>query len=146
MDERGSQNFIKLDRRLLDHKIINEPLLLQLFIYCLLRAEWISKTDKGVYVPRGSFITTIGDLADRFGCTYRIMKYRLNRLSKIEYGCLSRSKVGKRLMITVINYNKWQGNVSMSVPMSVPENGFLPIKEKEYKNKKKGDEATKWET
>ena len=143
MNEKGSQNFIKLDRKILDNGIMKDPLSFQLFVYCILRAEWQTVNDKGVIVPRGSFMTTIREIADDLGCTYINVKTRLRNLSRLEYGYLSKSKIGRRLMITVVKYNKWQGAVQVTVPVGVPNSASLPIKEKEYK---KGGQESQWET
>ena len=149
MNEKGSQNFIKLDRRILDNDIMRDPLALQLFIYCILVAEWQPVIDKGVEVPRGSFITTMGQIAKDLNRSYKSIRVGLDRLTRCEGGArlgagyLARLKVGKRLMITVVKYNKWQGAVQPNVQDGVPENASLPIKEKEYK---KGGQESQWET
>jgi len=143
MNEKGSQNFIKLDRKILDNDIMKDPLSFQLFVYCILRAEWQTVDDKGVTVPRGSFMTTIREIASDLGCTYINVKTRLRNLSRYESGYLSKLKIGRRLMVTVINYNKWQGAVQVGVPVGVPKNASLPIKRKEYK---KEVQESQWET
>ena len=143
MNEKGSQNFIKLDRELLDHKLMKDPFCYQLFSYCLLMAEWQPITDEGVEVPRGSFMITIGEIAEDLGCTYQNVKTRLNKLTRKYDGCVTRLKVGKRLMITVSNYDKWQGTNSMFTSIPTPKNGFLPLKKKK---EKKEVQETKWET
>jgi len=143
MNEKGSQNFIKLDRKILDNDIMKDPLSFQLFVYCILRAEWQTVDDKGVTVPRGSFMTTIREIASDLGCTYINVKTKLRNLSRYESGYLSKLKIGRRLMVTVINYNKWQGAVQVGVPVDVPKNASLPIKRKEYK---KEVQEPQWET
>ena len=143
MNEKGSQNFIKLDRQILDNDIMKDPLSFQLFVYCILRAEWQTVNDKGVIVPRGSFMTTIREVAQDLGCTYINVKTRLRNMSNCNTKYLSKLRIGNRLMVTVVKYNKWQGAVQPNVPVGVPENASLPIKEKEYK---KGGKESKWET
>ncbi len=149
MNEKGSQNFIKLDRRILDNDIMRDPLALQLFIYCILVAEWQPVIDKGVEVPRGSFITTMGQIAKDLNRSYKSIRVGLGRLTRCEGGArsgagyLARLKVGKRLMITVVNYDKWQGEGTIRGTIRGTENASLPIKEKEYK---KGGQESQWET
>lgn len=143
MNEKGSQNFIKLDRRILDNDIMKDPLSFQLFVYCILRAEWQPVIDKGIKVPRGSFMTTIREIAQDLGCTYINVKTRLRNLSNCKSNYLSKLRIGNRLMITVVKYNKWQGAVQPNVQDGVPENASLPIKEKEYK---KGGQETVWDS
>jgi len=143
MNEKGSQNFIKLDRRLLNHEIMKDSLAFHLFVYCILRAEWQTVDDKGVTVPRGSFMTTMREVAYDLGCSYQSVRTRLNKLTRCDAEYLTRLKIGKRLMITVVHYNKWQGANTISNTMSGTKNGSLPIKEKEYK---KGGQESQWET
>ena len=149
MNEKGSQNFIKLDRRILDNDIMKDPLALQLFVYYILVAEWQPVIDKGVEVPRGSFMTTMGQIAKDLNRSYKSIRVGLDRLTRCKEGArlgagyLARLKIGKRLMITVVHYNKWQGANTISNTMSSTKNASLPIKEKEYK---KGGQETQWET
>ena len=149
MNEKGSQNFIKLDRRILDNEIMKDPLALQLFIYCILVAEWQPVIDKGVEVPRGSFMTTMRQMANDLNRSYKSIRVCLDRLTQGNKGAqtgaryLARLKVGKRLMITVVNYDKWQGEGTIKGTIKGTKNGSLPIKEKEYK---KGGQESQWET
>lgn len=146
MNEKGSQNFIKLDRQILENAIMDDSISFHLFVYCILKAEWQPVNDKGVFVPRGSFMTTIRQMAKDLRCSYRSVKTRLTTMSNHKYNYLSKLRIGNRLMITVVHYDKWQGAVQPNVQLDVPENASLPIKEKEYKNIKKEAGTTKWET
>lgn len=143
MNEKGSQNFIKLDRKILDNKVMKDSLSFHLFVYCILMAEWQTVNDEGVIVPRGSFMTTTGEIAEALHCSYRNIRTRLHNLSKSESGYLTNHRVGNRLMITVVHYNKWQGAGNVGGKVGVTNNASLPIKEKEYK---KGGQESKWET
>ena len=143
MNEKGSQNFIKLDRRLLSHEIMKDTLAFHLFVYCILRAEWQTVDDKGVTVPRGSFMTTMREIAYDLGCSYQSVRTRLNKLTRCDAEYLTRLKIGKRLMITVVNYDKWQGEGTIKGTIKGTNNASLPIKEKEYK---KGGQESQWET
>ena len=94
-------------------------------------------------------MTTMRELADELNCSYKSIRVRLDRLTKSENGAdlgaryLARLKVGKRLMITVVNYDKWQGEGAIRGTIRGTENASLPIKEKEYK---KGGQESQWET
>jgi len=143
MNEKGSQNFIKLDRRILDNKVMKDSLSFHLFVYCILMAEWQTVNDNGVTVPRGSFMTTTNEIAEDLHCSYRNVRTRLHNLSKIEAGYLTNQRIGNRLMITVVHYDKWQGTGNVSGKVGGTNNASLPIKEKEYK---KGGQESQWET
>ena len=88
-------------------------------------------------------MTTIREIAQDLGCTYINVKTRLRNLSNCKSNYLSKLRIGNRLMVTVVKYNKWQGAVQPNVQDGVPENASLPIKEKEYK---KGGQESQWET
>ena len=155
MDEKGSQNYIKLDRQLLTHKVFKNPLLLQLFIYCLLKAEWTPTKYNGIDVPRGSFITTIKEIGADLKCSYKSVRVRLDKLGSGAIGAdlgadfgadfradsLKHEKVGNKLMVTVVHYDKWQGILEekgrlWGRPWGRPDGGKnanLPIKEKKIK-------------
>ena len=157
MNEKGSQNFIKLDRRISDHKIMKDPLAFQLFVYCILKAAYYPINDDGVDVPRGSFMTTIRELSTNLKCSYNSIVVRLRKISVYtsgsdygsDYGSnlLTHTRVGNRLMVTVIHYDKWQGKLEKKYePRFEPEEGknnSLPLKNK---NKKKEVQESKWET
>ena len=157
MNDKGSQNFIKLDRRILNHDIMKDPLAFQFFVYCILRAEYCPVNDNGVDVPRGSFMTTIKEIGADLKCSYKSVRVRLERLSSGAIGAdqgadfgadlLQRERVGNRLMVTVIHYDKWQGKIqNRGRPLGRPNdenNGFLPLKKRITK---KGGENKKWET
>ena len=155
MDEKGSQNYIKLDRELLTHKLLKKPLLLQLFIYCLLKANWTPTKEDGIDIPRGSFLTTRAEIGADLKCSYKSVRMRLDEIGysvtranhRADFGAdfgadsLERKKVGNKLMITVVHYDKWQGVLEekgrdRGRPWGRPKGGknaTLPIKEKEKK-------------
>ena len=157
MNEKGSQNFIKLDRRILSHKIMKDPLAFQLFVYCILKAEYCQVDDDGVDVPRGSFMTTMKDIGADLKCSYKSVRKRLEKLSGGTTGAdhgadlgadlLTRERMGNRLMITVVHYDKWQGILDdRGRPGGRPKGGkssFLPLNKK---NKKKEVQEPQWET
>ena len=94
-------------------------------------------------------MTTMHELAEALNCSYKSIRVRLDRLTWCDNGAqlgaryLARLKVGKRLMITVVNYDKWQGEGTIRGTIRGTENASLPIKEKEYK---KGGKESEWET
>ena len=128
---------------------MKDPLALQLFVYCILVAEWQPVIDKGVEVPRGSFMTTMGQIAKDLNRSYKSIRVGLDRLTRCKEGArlgagyLARLKIGKRLMITVVNYDKWQGEGTIKGTNMGTKNASLPIKVKEYK---KEVQESKWET
>ena len=157
MNEKGSQNFIKLDRRILSHKVMKDPLAFQLFVYCILKAEYCQVDDEGVDVPRGSFMTTMKDIGADLKCSYKSVRKRLDKLSSGTSGAdhgadlgadlLTKVRVGNRLMVTVVHYDKWQGILEdRGRPEGRPKrvkSSSLPLKKKK---EKKEVQEIKWDT
>lgn len=157
MNEKGSQNFIKLDRQISDHKIMKDPLAFQLFVYCILKAAYYPINDEGVNVPRGSFMTTIRELSTNLKCSYNSIVVRLRKISVYtsgsdygsDYGSnlLTHTRVGNRLMVTVVHYDKWQGKLEKKYePRFEPKgtkSSSLPLNKKK---EKKEEQKSVWDS
>ena len=57
-------DYIKLSRNILDWEWYSDINTCRLFIHMLLRANWTEGKFRGTTVPRGSFISSIGKLAE----------------------------------------------------------------------------------
>jgi hypothetical protein len=106
--------FISLHRKLLENPIFYKPALLQLFIYCLLKAnhkanEFIFNNEM-VKIQRGSFITGRKILSSDLRCKEATLYRRLQILKDFDY--ISIKTTNKYSVISVVNYNKYQTTVS----------------------------------
>ena len=105
-----SNGWIKLHRKLLDNPVMINAELLQLFIYCLLRANHADNefifNGKMIMIETGSFITGLHvlckDLKQKQTSIYR----RLQLLTTLGY--LSLKTENKFTIITVLNYKTYQ--------------------------------------
>lgn len=111
------QGWVKLHRKLLDNPIMKEPELLQLFMYCLLRANhepataFIGKGEEQI-VQRGQFITgrfeISKDLNQNPNTTYK----RLLKLEKLNF--LNIKSNNKNSLVTIVNYDLYQSDNEQS--------------------------------
>ena len=84
----------------------------RLFIHCLLKANWQEKAWKGETIRRGQFVTSLSKLAEETGLTIRQTRTALSHLEKT--GELTSQTNAKRRIITVNNYEKFQGATKQS--------------------------------
>jgi len=105
-----SSGWIKIHRKLLDNPIMLQPELLQVFIFCLLRAnhethEFIFNNEM-VKVERGSFICGRKEMAKSLKRSESSIYRNLKKLQKFEY--ISLKSNNKFTLLTVIKYNTYQ--------------------------------------
>lgn len=104
------EGWIKLHRKLLENPIFLNPYLLQIFIYCLLKANhksneliWNGKLET---IPTGSFITgrfqMAKDLKQRESALYK----RLKLLTKLGY--IELKSNNRFTLLTVVKYKTYQ--------------------------------------
>lgn len=74
--------WIKISRNIINWRWYRDPIVKSVFIHCLLMAQ-INETEYGEgNIETGQFITTIGDIANALGLSYRQVDYALSKLSK----------------------------------------------------------------
>lgn len=104
--------WIKIHERLLDWKWASCPETLALWIHILLRANYKDSQWCGFVVRRGSFITSIGDLAKDTGLSTRQVRTSLARL--ISTKAVTSKTTNKFTMITVCKYDSYQATENSS--------------------------------
>ena len=100
------EGFIYLHRSLLNWEWYENPIMLKVFITCLLKANHKTNKWQGHTVERGSFITSL----DNFSRDLRISKMQLRTcLSNLEKSqCITRKVTRKFTHITICNYDTYQ--------------------------------------
>jgi len=110
---KSQRGWIKVDRSLLEHWVFQDPLLLKVWIYVLLTANYEAKTLPACYgsieIQRGQFFTSIRKLAARLDMDKGTVTRKLKALQS-EGMVFTDSNVGKGTLITVCNYCLYQGN------------------------------------
>ena len=104
--------WIKLHRKILNHELFQEKRIFSKFeawVDLLLQANWKDKkTFAGVAVPRGSFITSIRKLADRWGWSNNKVTGFMRQLRNndmIAFFCDT-----KKTVITIVRYDLYQND------------------------------------
>lgn len=132
-------NYIKINRKILDWEWYKNEHTKNLFLHCLLKANWKDGKFEGKIVGRGSFITSIKKLSSELNLTEDEVRTALKHL--IETGEVTKQTTNKYTVITVNNYGVYQEvtnqfpNKSQTIPKPFPtiEEGKKERKE-EYNN------------
>lgn len=106
MYEYSENEFIKLNRKILDWRWFSDPVTRDLFIYCLLKANWKDGTWHGIEYKRGEFITSLPSLSSDLGFSIQNIRTALAHLKST--GELTDRITNKNRIITVVNYDKYQ--------------------------------------
>lgn len=134
MYEKG---FIALWRSLMKWKWYKSPNVKNLFIHMLLRANYEDGYWDGRKIPRGSFVSSIGNLAEETGLTVDEVRTALKKLLEEE---VTKQSTNKYSIYTVVNYELYQ-DVSQSNPKQNPSNAqtipnlFPTIEQRNKENK-----------
>lgn len=97
---------IWLDRKILDWEWWDDINTFRLFTYCLLRANWKDGKFQGVDIPRGSFATSLANLASSTGLSVRQIRTAILHLKTT--GELTIIRHSKFSVVVVNNYNYYQ--------------------------------------
>lgn len=99
-------NFIKLNRQLLEWRYWYSETAVKLWILILMKANWKDGWFMGTAIPRGSFATSISNLAVEAGCSESTVRRWLGRFE--EDGQITRKVTNRFTQINVINYGFYQ--------------------------------------
>lgn len=99
-------NYVKLSRGLLEWEWYSDINTSRMFIHMLLKANWKDGNFKGVIVPRGSFISSIGKLIDETGLTEREVRTAITHLKKT--GEVTSRTTNRYTVFTVVKYDMYQ--------------------------------------
>lgn len=132
--------YIKLYKSLLEWEWYSDINTTRLFIHMLLKANWVDGKFKGQVIPRGSFASSIGILADETKLTNDEIRTAIKHL--LLTNDITKQSFSKYTVFTVVNYEKYQGipkqNAEENTGNSHPIPILLPtiIENKEIKNKR----------
>lgn len=105
-------DYIKLYRDLTEWEWYSDINTCRLFIHMLLKANWKDGNFKGTTVPRGSFISSIGKLADETALTVREVRTGISHLKLT--GEVTSKAFSKYTVFTVKNYDLYQSSDTQS--------------------------------
>lgn len=130
-------DYIKLSRKILEWEWYGNINTCRLFIHMLLKAYWKDKKIEGTVIPRGSFPSSYGRLAEETQLTVDEVRTAVKHLISTKE--ITKHATSKYTVFTVNNYDAYQ-IIPSSFPtdsQTIPER--FPTKEeyKEGNNKKK---------
>lgn len=101
-------NYIKLNRSILKWEWFKDINTCRIFIYMLLKANWTDEKFRGLVIPRGSFVSSIGKLAEETDLTEREVRTAISHLKMT--GELTSKSTNRYTVFTVVNYCLYQAN------------------------------------
>lgn len=110
-------DYIKLHRKFLEWEWYRNEHTKNLFIHCLLKANWKESKFEGNVIQRGSFVSSIDILANETGLTSDEVRTAIKHL--ISTGELTKQSTNKYTLFSVVNYDLYQP-VSQAEPKQAP--------------------------
>ena len=110
-------DYIKLHRKFLEWEWYRNEHTKNLFIHCLLKANWKESKFEGNVIQRGSFVSSIDILANETGLTSDEVRTAIKHL--ILTGELTKQSTNKYTLFSVVNYDLYQP-VSQAEPKQAP--------------------------
>lgn len=144
MPEYSDKEYIKLNRKILNWGWYSNPCARDLFIHCLLKANWKDGVWQGTEYKRGEFITSLPSLSRELGFSIQQIRTAINHLKST--GELTDRSFNKFRVITVVKYDEYQsynrqGNSQATDSQQAGNRQLTADKEyKEGKNKKREEE------
>ena len=108
--------FVKVSRKILESDIIREPVTFTVFMYLLLSAGYRSDQCCRQEIKRGEVVTSYPRIALATGVTERQARTALSKL--VKSGRVSVRKYPKFSVVTLLNYEKYQGMSGKKSPKS----------------------------
>ena len=100
------QGFIKLHRQITEWEWYSNINVCRLFIHCLLKANHKDNKWQGIVIERGSFITSIENLAFETGLSGQQVRTALNKLKST--GEITSKTTNRYSIISIKNWNSYQ--------------------------------------
>lgn len=129
--EREPTTWIKLDRNILGWRWYQDENTFRVFIHLLLSANIEDTGFRTETIRRGECVVSMGKMAKTLGITYAQVRTALKHLQDTKE--ITSRQRPKYLVITVINYDKYQGNSKQNTSKSQANDKQIATS-KEYKN------------
>lgn len=105
-----NEGWVVFYRRLIDWEWFRDSKTLQLFVYCIFRANITPGSWRGIDYQRGEFITTLANLSAATGQTTQEIRTRLLRLKST--GEISIKTTNKYTIIIICKYDIYQPSIT----------------------------------
>lgn len=103
-----SSGFILLHRKITEWEWYQNPNTFRVFLHCLLMANFADGRFEGKDIKRGQFVTSLPSLSEQTKLSVRQVRVALDHL--ILTGELTNKSFTKYRIITVVNYDRYQGD------------------------------------
>ncbi len=101
-----NRGYIALHKKFLDWQWYDNANVTRLFLHCLLKANWKTKSWKGIVIKRGQFVTSRHKLSTALGISESAVKESLKKLKKSKE--ITSTATNKFSIITVVKYDEYQ--------------------------------------
>lgn len=139
-----NSNFIVLNRKFMNWEWRASPNVVSVFLHCLLSANYKDTRFQGYAIPRGSFVISQENFAQKCGLTRQQIRTCLKKLERT--GEISIKSTNKFTMITVCNYCKYQDyqptdnqQITNNQPTDNQQITIRETKKQEYINSPQGE-------
>ena len=132
-----NEGYIKLSRKMLSWEWYSDVNTTRLFVHLIFKANWKDGRFQGVEVPRGSLVTSLGNLARETGLSVREVRTSLNHLKTT--GEVTSKRHAKFSVISIKNYCYYQdvNTLDNKPPTDLQQTSNKPLTTIEERNKKK---------
>lgn len=130
-----NETWIKLHSKLMNWEWYKDSNTKDVFIHCLLKANWKDGNFKGEFIPRGSFVTGRKKLSEELGLTEQKIKTALNHLKSTNE--ITIKTTNRFSIISINNYEKYQINnqqINQQLTNNQPTTNQQLTTIEEYKN------------
>ena len=103
-----NDTYIRLYRSLLNWQFYSDRNVKDVYLHCLLSANFKPKNWKGEIIGRGSFVTTYKKLSEELGMSPQEIRTAINKL--IDSNDLTKKTTNKYTIITVVGYDVRQNS------------------------------------
>lgn len=112
MGQAKNSGYIKLFRKITTWEWYSDPATRDLFIHCLLKANWEPGVWRGHPYKRGEFFTSYRKLAEETGFSLQHTRTALKRLQETQ--SLTLFSTSKYTLISICNYDEYQESDTVS--------------------------------
>lgn len=135
-------DYVKISRKILEWEWYTDVNTKVLFLHILLKANWKPGRFQGIEVPRGSFVTSLQNLAAETGLTIRNVRTALKHLENT--GEVTSNRHAKFSVITIKNYDKYQSSDNqVTVNRQSSDNQATTIEEGKKERKEEYNKSPK---
>ena len=101
-----AEGWIKLNRKFLEWEWFEDPAMVKLFLFLLLKANYKDKRWKGIEVKRGQLVTTLRDMVKQAGISMQKLRTCLAKLQETQE--INTQTTHQFTIITVCKYDSYQ--------------------------------------